>query len=51
MGRAGRLAEALAQEELEQALDDALRNLRDFEGIDVEREEIAPEAIELRIET
>jgi hypothetical protein len=41
----------LAREELEQALEDALRNLRDFEGVDVEREEIADDAIELVVDS
>jgi hypothetical protein len=50
-GEPGMSHEALAEEELEQALEDALRNLRDFEGIEVEREEIAREAIELRVES
>ena len=42
--------EALANDELEQALEATLQGLRDFEGIEVERDEIPDEAIELRIE-
>ena len=49
-GEPGMSAEELAREELEQALEAALRNLSDFEGIDVERDEIADDAIELRVE-
>jgi hypothetical protein len=46
----GRAAEDVAHEELEHALDEALRTLRDYEGIDVERDDVAPEAIELRVD-
>jgi hypothetical protein len=49
-GEPGMSLEEIADEELDLALEAALRSLRDFEGIDVEREDIAPDAIELRIE-
>ena len=42
--------EALANDELEQALEATLQGLRDFEGIEVERDEIPDEAIDLRVE-
>jgi hypothetical protein len=37
----GRAAADVAEEELEQALDEALRNLRDYEGLDVWPEDVA----------
>jgi hypothetical protein len=46
----GRAAADAAHEELEHALDEALRSLRDYEGIDIEREDIAPEAIALTVD-
>jgi hypothetical protein len=48
--RPGTSAEELAGEELEQALEATLQGLRDFEGIEVERDEIPDDAIDLRIE-
>jgi hypothetical protein len=46
----GRAPAEAASEELEHALEEALRNLRDYEGTDVEREDIPASAIELRVE-
>jgi hypothetical protein len=43
----GMTRDALAREELELALEAALQGLRDFEGVDVEREDIPDDAIEL----
>jgi hypothetical protein len=45
----GRAPAEVAEEELELALEEALRNLRDYEGLDVEREDIGAGAIELRV--
>lgn len=42
--------DALAAEELELGLEEVLRNLRDLEGLDVEREDVPGEAIDLRVE-
>jgi hypothetical protein len=46
----GTTREELAREELEQALDAALQGLRDFEGIEVDRDGIADDDIDLRVE-
>jgi hypothetical protein len=45
----GRPPSDVAEEELEHALEEALRNLRDYEGIDVDREEITSAAIDLQV--
>jgi hypothetical protein len=49
-GAPGTDAQTLAGEQLELALEDALRNLSDFEGLEIDRDEISPEAIELRVD-
>ena len=46
----GQKREELAREELELALEATLQGLRDFEGIEVERDEIPPDAVELKVE-
>ena len=46
----GRAPADVAREELEHALDEVLRTLRDYEGIDVEREHVDDAAIDLRVE-
>jgi hypothetical protein len=46
----GRAAGEVAEEELEHALDEALRTLRDYEGIDVDRADLAPGAIDLSVD-
>lgn len=48
--RPGATAQELAEDELDFALEEALRNLRDLEGVDVEREDIPADAIELRVD-
>lgn len=46
----GRDPEAAAREELEHALEEALRGLRDYEGIDVERADLPADAVALVVE-
>jgi hypothetical protein len=45
----GRDARAVAEEELELALDEALRNLRDQEGYDVEPEDVAEPRLRVEV--
>jgi len=45
----GRAARAVGDEQLEHTLDEALRTLRDVEGHDVEREDVAPPRWEIAV--
>lgn len=49
-GAPGTTPQELAQEQLELALEEALRNLRDMDGLDVWVEDVDPSAVKLRIE-
>jgi hypothetical protein len=46
----GLAREEVAREELEQALEATLEGLRDFEGIEIARDEIPPDAIDVQVE-
>ena len=46
----GLTREEVAREELEQALEATLEGLRDFEGIEIARDEIPPDAIDVQVE-
>jgi hypothetical protein len=46
----GRATAEVAEEELEHGLEEVLRNLRDYEGLEVDREDLDTEAVELRVE-